>query len=108
MLAPPGRPNTTSTPSAFRHSITASTARIRVHPSRCVDVHRAAHGGSRGPSVPSVSDRLGRDGRGAGELELGTAAHAQGVVHRHDLAAGRAAAVRLVVLVAIEHGGDET
>src|SRR3954447_15299150 len=28
-LAPPGRPNTTSTPSALRHSITASTARMR-------------------------------------------------------------------------------
>src|ERR1039457_4825033 len=27
-LAPPGNPKTTSTPSAFRHSITASTARI--------------------------------------------------------------------------------
>src|SRR3954451_22139223 len=32
-LAPPGRPNTTSTPSALRHSITASTARI-ASPSR--------------------------------------------------------------------------
>jgi hypothetical protein len=27
-LAPPGYPKTTSTPSALRHSITASTARI--------------------------------------------------------------------------------
>src|SRR5213593_1576745 len=31
-FAPPGRPNTTSTPSAFRHSITASTARMRSPP----------------------------------------------------------------------------
>jgi hypothetical protein len=37
MFAPPGRPNTTSTPSAFRHSMTASTARMRFHPFRCVD-----------------------------------------------------------------------
>src|ERR1700727_2516479 len=29
-FAPPGRPKTTSTPSAFRHSITASTARILI------------------------------------------------------------------------------
>src|SRR5215208_1409599 len=28
-FAPPGYPNTTSTPSAFRHSMTASTARMR-------------------------------------------------------------------------------
>src|SRR4051812_38649427 len=35
-LAPPGRPNTTSTPSALRHSITASTARMRFPLSRSV------------------------------------------------------------------------
>src|ERR1700709_177653 len=29
-FAPPGYPNTTSTPSALRHSITASTARLRL------------------------------------------------------------------------------
>src|SRR5512133_3429181 len=103
MFAPPGRPNTTSTPSALRHSITASTARMRVHPFRCVDVVRAAPGGSRGPSVPSASGRLdrGRDLR-ARELELGPAARAEGVVDRDDLAAARAAAMVLVVLVAVE------
>src|ERR671926_154142 len=31
-LAPPGSPNTTSTPSALRHSMTASTARMRFAP----------------------------------------------------------------------------
>src|SRR4051812_34357490 len=35
-FAPPGSPNTTSTPSAFRHSITASTARMRFPLSRLV------------------------------------------------------------------------
>src|SRR6478736_5990031 len=39
-LAPPGRPNTTSTPSAFRHSITASTARISPTSSHCLGVEK--------------------------------------------------------------------
>src|SRR5689334_23174651 len=108
MLAPPGRPNTTSTPSALRHSITASTARMRIHPSRCVDVIRAALGGSWVPSVPSVRGRLDWCRRSCGwVLELGPAAGAQRVVHRDDLAAARAAAIVLFVLVAVEDRGQQ-
>src|SRR5437763_12018420 len=44
-LAPPGSPKTTSTPSAFRHSITASTARM------FVDLLPSARGEM--PSVPA-------------------------------------------------------
>src|SRR5438477_399058 len=61
------------------------------------------------PSVPSrsVRARLSRDGRRFRELELRPAARAQSVVQGHDLAARGAAPMRLVVLVAVEHGGHE-
>src|SRR3954453_2007805 len=93
-FAPPGSPNTTSTPSALRHSIRASTARIVADSSR----------GSAGRKKTEVSGEvLGR----SGVLELGAAARAQRVVYRNDAAAGGAAAMRLVVLVSVRGGGDE-
>src|SRR3954468_15646238 len=59
-LAPPGRPNTTSTPSALRHSITASTARI-ASPSRGRIGGRTERGRGGGPAP-----RRGGGARGGG------------------------------------------
>src|SRR3954447_24718538 len=88
-FAPPGYPNTTSTPSALRHSMTASTALIM----------RA-----------SLSARCGR-GLGlyghVGELQLGPAAGAEGVVeHDYPPAAG-ALPAQLVTVGAVQHGGEQ-
>src|SRR4051812_46198991 len=51
----------------------------------------------------SSGEELGR----SGVLELRPAARAQRVVHRNDAPAGGAAAMGLVVLVAVQRGGDE-
>src|SRR5215207_11523980 len=82
-FAPPGYPNTTSTPSAFRHSMIASTARIIAA--------RTSFPPGRGREA-SLSRRCGRFGlyRDVGELELGPAAHADGVVELDEPAAAGA------------------
>src|SRR3954468_6316245 len=109
-LAPPGYPNTTSTPSAFRHSITASTARICARTSFL----RSRHGKSRAPAAPGTGDCSFSGARGrahelavVGELELHPAAGAQGVVQLADAPAVGTHAARLLVVDAVEHGGDE-
>src|SRR3954468_5593017 len=104
-FAPPGYPNTTSTPSALRHSMTASTARII----GCGPLSRSEN------ENPSWMDGIlrslasGRLGHGpvGGELELGPAPRAERVVQGHDLAAAGACAVRLVALVAVQHRGEQ-
>src|SRR3712207_917693 len=92
-FAPPGYPNTTSTPSALRHSMIASTARIIAartsFPLPVVLDER--------PSLTAVRRRFRLD-RDLGELEVGAAAGAQGVVQLDDLAAGGALAADLVAL----------
>src|SRR4051794_1998320 len=106
-LAPPGRPNTTSTPSALRHSMTASTARMRAPPFERIWQPPA---GRRVPlRLPALrGHRLGRlELPALRELELGPAARAQRLVDRHDRAAARAAAVRLLAFVAVEHRGEQ-
>src|SRR3954468_8131241 len=92
-FAPPGYPNTTSTPSAFRHSMTASTARIISAPSFPGTSFERS-------SLPAWGgDGLGLD-RHFGELELRPAARAERVVELDDLAAARAPAPQLVAVVA--------
>src|SRR3954464_5505707 len=82
-FAPPGYPNTTSTPSAFRHSMTASTARIISAPSFPGTSFERSSLPARG------GDGLGLD-RHVGELELGPAAGAECVVELDDLPAAGA------------------
>src|ERR1700761_3425345 len=124
-LAPPGRPNTTSTPSAFRHSISASTARIR--PSfRESGSEAGARRDSGGPrpngrrSLPDPSRASGRARGGApgarhaahvllrgdrldGEVELLPTDDADRVVELRHAAASRALPAQLTALVAVEH-----
>src|SRR3954468_7025285 len=101
-FAPPGYPNTTSTPSAFRHSMTASTARIISAPSFPGDEI------SERPSLPACGGHgLGLD-RHLRELELGPATCAQRVVELDDLAAPRALAAQLVAVVAVQKRREET
>src|SRR6267378_2058175 len=84
-FAPPGRPNTTSTPSAFRHSIKASTARIAASSFRI----RLGDGALlRGPRESSA--RLGKaeSNRGFRPLRrsaLGDATAGGGLGRDHDL-----------------------
>ena len=110
-LAPPGRPNTTSTPSAFKHSMMASTARMSRPPlRRDRPAPRPARAGqssvgarrqrSAGAAVSDASASLG-------ELELGPAAHAERVVELADAPARRALAAQLVALGAIADRGEQ-
>src|SRR3954468_13513130 len=87
-FAPPGYPNTTSTPSALRHSITASTARMRLTSFRqrseflvvnCDEPPRGRLAGQRvyRGLAPFLRRRDRRQDLGlVGELELGPAAGA--------------------------------
>src|SRR3954452_2416433 len=100
-FAPPGYPNTTSTPSALRHSMMASTARISI---RALLLVRLAE---TGPSLSAPGHRGFRHDRDLGEVELGTAARAQRVVELDDLAAARALAAQLVAVVAVGDGGEQ-
>src|SRR3954469_17798393 len=61
-FAPPGRPNTTSTPSAFRHSITASTARMRSPPFRRDSGMTEAAASAAAPDSTARIERLSRAG----------------------------------------------
>src|SRR5215211_5166213 len=99
-FAPPGYPNTTSTPSAFRHSMTASTARIISAPSFPGTRGKPAGCGP-AASLTAQCVRFGLD-RDLGEVEIGPAAVADRVVKLEDLAAGGALAPQLVAVVAIE------
>src|SRR3954452_8405119 len=118
-FAPPGYPNTTSTPSALRHSITASTARMRLTSFRkrseflVVNCDEPPRGTARGTASLSW-DRAAlrrRDRRQdlglVGEVELGSAAGADGVVHHADVSAGRTAAARLVGVEPVEQRGGQ-
>src|SRR3954447_8379427 len=58
-------------------------------------------------SASLAAGRLG-DGPVGGELELGPAARAERVVEGHDLAAAGAGPARLLGLVAVENGGEES
>src|SRR6476469_4631650 len=88
-FAPPGYPNTTSTPSAFRHSMTASTARIISAPS-----FPRGRVSERSSLSAHCAAGLGLD-RHRGALELGAAARAQRVVELDDLPAPGALAAQL-------------
>src|SRR3954454_13613157 len=94
-FAPPGYPNTTSTPSALRHSMMASTARIRL-------LLRLEGEGRL--TTDCGRFRLDRD---LGEVEIVAAAHAHRVVQLDDLAAGRALAADLVAVGAVEDRGQQ-
>src|SRR5215208_8188695 len=94
-FAPPGYPNTTSTPSALRHSMIASTARIIAARTSFLE------SGIGTASLSCSCSRFGLD-RDVGELELGPAARAQRVVQLHDPAAAGALAAQLVALAAVE------
>src|SRR5215207_2242282 len=99
-FAPPGYPNTTSTPSALRHSMIASTARIiAARTSFLVS----------GIGTASLSRGCSRFGlyRDVRELQLGAAARAQRVVQLHDPPAAGALAAQLVALAAVEHRGEQ-
>src|SRR3954470_22727735 len=87
-LAPPGSPNTTSTPSAFRHSITALPARMRFPLSRSV---RWYDGTSRARRLrrqcspnpqPGVEPRNGRESRGTPARLITGSCEASGAQHR--------------------------
>src|SRR3954463_8416133 len=99
-FAPPGYPNTTSTPSALRHSMIASTARISI---RAFLLVRPAE------TRPSLAarDRRFRGDRDLGELELGPAAGAERVVERDDAPAAGALAPQLVPVGAVEDERDQ-
>src|SRR5919201_6866403 len=98
-FAPPGRPNTTSTPSALRHSIRASTARMKDGLLAGAVAWRPRLRDGNTESSGALARR--------GVLELGPAARAERVVDRNHLAAARAAAVWLVVLVAVQRSRDQ-
>src|SRR3954452_14663155 len=87
-FAPPGYPNTTSTPSAFRHSMTASTARI-ISASSFRGTVTFLRGRRLRASLPAHCGRFRLD-RDRGELELGAAAGTDGVVELDHPAAARA------------------
>src|SRR4051794_22403573 len=93
-LAPPGRPNTTSTPSAFRHSITASTARMRFASFRRLEGEKGRL--RSGPWRVYLR-----------ELQFLAAARAQRVVELDDLAAARAGPHGLVGVIAVQQRRDE-
>src|SRR5215208_921997 len=105
-FAPPGYPNTTSTPSAFRHSMTASTARIISAPSfpETGDFLRKRR--LRGSLSAHRGGRLGLD-RHLREGELGAAAGADGVVELDDPAAARTLPPQLVAVVAVQERGEQ-
>src|SRR5918992_2937140 len=98
-FAPPGYPNTTSTPSALRHSMIASTARIIAARTSFPSLGGEA-------SLPCASGRF-RLYREVGEVELRAAAHADRVVQLHDLPAAGALAPELVALAPVEQRGGE-
>src|SRR5436190_14528241 len=100
-LAPPGRPNTTSTPSAFKHSMMASTARMSRPP---LNYEQAGPSGRQEQvSLASAQRRSRRLGgqRLLRELELGPAAHAERVVELAHAPARRALAAQLVAFGAV-------
>src|SRR5688500_12530360 len=103
MLAPPGYPNTTSTPSALRHSMMASTARMTA-PLGWWD-EEAGSGGGRGPILTGAECGF-RGNLLVRVLELGPAAGAEGVVELDHLPAAGALAPRLVDLQPVEDGDD--
>jgi len=85
-----------------RSALCARSLRTRRKPSLPADF-RPAGSGSGGAAR---ARGLGRD-REVGELELGSAVHAHGVVELEHAAAARALATQLLVLVAVEHGRDQ-
>src|SRR3954447_14206945 len=93
-FAPPGMPNTVSTPSALRHSMMASTARMTRTSFRGA-VGTPSLAGGRRPDVHLVRVRL-----------VGAAAAADLRGDRHHEAALVTAAARLLALEAVEQGGD--
>src|SRR5215207_3357028 len=99
-FAPPGYPNTTSTPSALRHSMIASTARIIAARTSFL---------KSGVGDASLSRRCGRFGlyRDLREVQLGPAADADRVVQLDDLAAAGALPAQLVALGAVQQRGEE-
>ena len=112
----PGRPNTTSTPSAFRHSITASTARMCFRCSCCSrggTRPRAAGRKSRVYQRSCGPQRAGSAARGLvelgalGELELGAAAGAQGLVERARPCPHRGTGGAAPRLVAVQDRGQQ-
>src|SRR3954447_22205928 len=113
-FAPPGSPNTTSTPSALRHSMMASTARIAasfllLSGARRTTAASAAGAGSL-PAAGARGNGLSRRPRGAlgaRELELVAAAGAQRVVELDHLATARARAHRLVGVKAVQQRRGE-
>src|SRR5215213_292759 len=102
-FAPPGYPNTTSTPSALRHSMIASTARIIA----CSNLLPPESVIDEASSLTAVGGRF-RLYRDFGEVELGAAARADRVVERDDLAAARALAPDLVALGPVEDRGEQS
>src|SRR3712207_4649136 len=101
-LAPPGYPNTTSTPSALRHSMIASTARIIA----CANLLPVVGDSNERSSLSADGSRFGRYGD-FGEVQLGPAAGAELVVELDDLAAVGALPAQLGALRAVEHGGEQ-
>src|SRR5918997_1361085 len=91
-------PNTCSTPSALRHSMMASTARMLLPPAsvgRTSDGTRAFPGHLEAHSAleqPFLLRWRGPRGLGLGEVEVAPAAHAHLVLDRHEAAALGAAA----------------
>src|SRR3954454_21390438 len=100
-LAPPGEPNTTSTPSALSHSMMASTARI-IGVSSSFREQRDEQGSLSAPE----RRRLRLHGH-VRELQVGSAAHAHGVVELDEPAAPRALPAELVALGAVEDRADQ-
>src|SRR6185503_1130705 len=104
-------PNTCSTPSALRHSMMASTARMAA----------MVLSGFRGQDWPggqskrklsltvlfSRSDRVSCAGDRLREIQVGAAAHAHLVADRDDVAALGAFPERIVLLVAVQHRRDD-
>src|SRR5215218_4250680 len=111
-FAPPGYPNTTSTPSAFRHSINASTARMcarlfsrssgecaegatrrRATPAvyqRNSPLLRRIRGVGRGPCRAPLGDVRLRGDRLLGKVELRSTARAESVMELDDVSAAGA------------------
>src|SRR5215207_8032480 len=97
-------PNTWSTPSALRHSMMASTARMTSRVlSRGFGGWPAGQGKeSQSNSGFSRSERVSCRAHRLWKVQIGSAAHAHLVRDRHDVAAVGALPQRVVLLVAVE------
>src|SRR4029453_9138883 len=101
-------PNTWSTPSALRHSMMASTARMTARVLSGWEIRLAGQPEkSQSNSAFSRSERISCGARDLREVEICAAAHAHLVRDRHHVAALGALPQRVVLLVAVQERGED-